>query len=351
MANENPEVTSDETVEKQPLKVFVTGASTGIGRVITRLLVKQGMHVIGATDAGSSGATLVREDGGLPCYPDLTRSGEIVSILQMSKVDVIVHAAAQVLNAPPQLDAGWVDRIDWLRSATGAVAEAAGQAGVKKLIFLSMAAAYGDQHGAAVNESSPLSRSNAFYKAVAAAEAAVLDGGVQGYVLRAGTVLGASTQALIRLSEQMRVNKSVPTGAGLSAWVHEDDLADAVLRVIERDSSDDAMSNIFNIAMDEAASPDSFINSFGQALGVGTPTRSNFDLRALIFGEEPVRAAMLNDSLSVDCSQAHSVLGWKPQFNSVAIALERILLEWRASEAPLLLPEPAAGSGKELAIR
>ena len=119
-----------------PLSVFITGATSALGREVTRQLKAAGHRVTGATD-GYENAALVRADGGIPAYPNLMRAGEIKSILLAAKVDVVINLAPQLANHLPQQRSNWDTAL--LDQGVAALLEASQAAGVKFVVHTSYA--------------------------------------------------------------------------------------------------------------------------------------------------------------------------------------------------------------------
>src|SRR3954447_75639 len=117
-----------------PLSVFITGATSALGREVMRQLKAAGHRVTGATN-GYENAALVRADGGVPAYPDLMRAGEIRSILVAAKVDVVINLAPQAANHLPQQPVHWDTSL--LDEGVGALLEASQAAGAKFVVHTS----------------------------------------------------------------------------------------------------------------------------------------------------------------------------------------------------------------------
>lgn len=330
--------------QENKLNIFVTGADRGVARVTVRALRKQGYNVIGSTRRGAKGAERIREDGALPVYPDMSRAGEIRSALQFCKADIIIHLEPQQLNGVPLVNLDWRSGAASLAAETDALVTAAGQAGIKRLIFAGAGFAYGSQDAHLIDEATPLARENALQRALADAEAAVLDGGIAAYALRAGFVYGSQAWATRALHDALRMGKGVLSGAGVSSWLHEEDLAQALVKLVALELSDEeARATVYNIGGEEQAAPDQFADAFGAAVGIGTPSRVNPLLRLL--RDDAVQNALLNDAKPLKTAKVREELSWLPQFGALRAGIERTLLLWRAEGAD---QTPAPASTKEI---
>lgn len=334
---DNPEAAS-ENAEITPLRVFIAGGTTGVGFVLARQLTALGMRVTATTDQGSRGAYALRAVGALPVYPDLTRTRALYSVLTMAQADVVINAAPQVVNGLPQQPRPWRADAESIEKGTQALVEAAGQAGVKRIIHLSMASAYGDRGGATITEETALSQGNPLYQAVARAEAAALDGAIPAYVLRAGYVYGGHSEASKSIYDQMTVSRAVKKGAGVAGWIHEDDLAGVVRLLVEKPfAEDEPLETIYNVVDGQPATPDQFIMALGEAMGIGQPQMSGFGFS--LRSPDPIWLGLLNDAAIPDGSKVRTDLAWTPRYADRSAGIEAMMRTWRAAEAP---PEPAA---------
>lgn len=342
-----PEATN-ETTEAQPLNLFITGADEGAGLLVTKMAIAAGHNVTGATANGSDGARRIREAGGIPVYPDLTREGEVRSMLAMAKADMIVNLWPQALNGLPFQRTDYAAQLDTLRDGTHALVSVAGQMGIKRIIQLSFGFVYGSQgddhgHGGhghddhghghhdieALTEEAEVSHAAGLYEAAADAEASVLDGGIPGYVLRAGTLYTGGLPSLI---DHLRSGGLIPSGAGHTSWLHEADLAAAVMLLIERTAEDEASATVFNIADDAPSTFDQFADLLGQTLGTGNPTNIPNFMVPLRTNDQQ-RHILAQDAV-LDTSKIKEHVGWEPQFATQREGIEVLLLQQRAADAP-----------------
>lgn len=330
-----PESTENTT------SVFVTGATTGTGLTLIRELVKRGYKVIGAVKTPDE-ALKIRRLGALPAFPMLDRIGDVRGLLQMRRVTHVVHLAHLDAGGPPQVSIPESDYMNALR-ATDEIVAAAGQAGVQRILFPSFSFLYGDTHNHAVGEEARIQRNTPLLAALADAESAVLDGGIPGYVLRCGYIYGAGTKALHELEIALKKGAGIASGAKPASWLHEADLAAALLLLIEQPhTTEESTNTIINLADDSALTPDAFARVFAAALGLGEPGRIPGFLTN--FRTTPVQRDLLDKSVRLSTEKARA-LGWTPQFSTPAAGVDQSLLVWRAEseevEEPEQLPERA----------
>jgi nucleoside-diphosphate-sugar epimerase len=307
--------------------VYVTGATTGLGRAIIRQLAAQGYQVAG-TAVSLSDAQLIREDGGMPVYNDLFRASEIASTLKMLKTTVIVNTAPQVINALPFHKPDW-DYYRRLLAQGGAALAAAAQADVKFIIHISYAFLYGDTHGHWADETHAISTDNDLFLAAARAEDAILQGSVPGTVLRAGYTYGPGNQSLQALRQILVSRGMVSVSENPASWVHSNDLASAVVLAAEKQPD----GEIFNVADDNPISPAAFVDQFAKSLGVTPPRRVSLlaGLRDVLTPAD--ERALLDVSFKASSDKIKSQLGWSPQYPDSTAGIEQTLLAMRAAEA------------------
>ncbi len=316
----------DETTETESksLNVFVIGGTTDAGRAAIRYLVREGHTVAASTAEATQGAVKIREDGGLPTFIDPLRSGELAGMFRMIKADVVINLWPQLANQPPFSSSEIVPEM--LVQQAHAVTQAAKDAGVKFIVHASFAFLYGDTHGAEADERASLAASGKLAHAARKAEEIIVAGAVPAAILRSGYVYGAESPVMIKVVENMRVGRPVPTGSGAktAAWVYADDLGKAAaLAAIQQPAGE-----IFNVADDAPCSPLVFVDDLSETIGVGrqgvVPSLMGF-----LVGLRP-NNELLNYSVKVNTTKIKQQLGWEPDFPSRAAGFDRMLLFWRA---------------------
>lgn len=316
--------------DKKILNVLVTGGSEGVGLAVTKALLHKGHHVV-ATTTDADGALAIRRAGALPVYPDLTRTSEVLSALRLAKADVVVHAAPQVLGGVPQADFDYQAHLGWLVDSTNAVVQAAGQNEVNKIVSISFGYLYDGHHGDASTEDTHTVHDKA-YDAMLQAEAAVLDGGIDGYVVRAGYIYGSTSGGTTNLVDKIKASQAVYEGTKPASWVYETDLANAIIALIEAESDGNSLAEIVNVAGDQVQSPNKFAVALGESLGI---TGVNFASPGLmlVFRDETLRDQLMTREIVLDSTKIKEKYGWQPQYSTVASGLEATGLLWRMNDA------------------
>lgn len=310
-----------------PLNVLITGATTALGREVTRQLAARGHHVTGLTD-GSANAAKVRQDGGIPAFvTDPFRAGEFKSLLRAAQADVALHLTPQLTNGFPRRDLAWAEATRAVSDGTAALLHAAQETGVKFLVYPSFTYVYGDLHGGWADEDTPRSRA-ALFRAAAQAEDAVLNSGVPACVIRAGRLYGAGEDGTAALIEMLRRGRGIVTGDphAVTSWVHVADLAAALVLAAEQQPA----GQIFNVADDTPAAPVEFVNYLAASLGMPAPGQPpSLPLRP---ASTDVMDTLLAASARVRSDKARQTLGWQPRYPSYRAGLDQALLVERAGK-------------------
>ena len=89
-----------------------------------------------------------------------------------------------------------------------------------------------------------------------AAEAALKDSGLSGYIVRSGYVYGGNNPSTVALADAIKASQRLPSGALPASWIHEDDLASALVTLLEAEADPEGMAITINAAGDTACSPD-----------------------------------------------------------------------------------------------
>lgn len=318
-----------ETAETQTRNLFIAGADHGVGLVLVAAASKRGYKVVGSTARGTEGAMRIRSMGGVPTYTDFTRGGSVRSNLLLAKAEVVINCLPQDLGGLPQY------RLDYDRSAhhnlvaAQTLASISAAMGIQRLIQVSPGFVYGSTDSPATEEQS-IHPHGSVMEAMAQAEAAVLDGAVPGYVVRAGYIYGGWHDATVAMREVLLNGQGVVKGHQPVSWVHEEDLAAALLALVEKEFSEEATANIYNVADDHPSSPDEFMRLFGTAYGPGEPGGIPGFLHH--FRVPAFQREQMEQQLLIDSGKARDELGWQPQYPTQEAGIERTLLVWRAQE-------------------
>jgi len=310
------------------LSVLVTGGAEGAGLATVRALLQRG-HKVAATACDAEGALALRMAGALPVFPDLGRASEILSALQMTKAEALVHAGPQYYGGLPHFGDQFAAHADQLVGFTAAVVEAAKQHKVKRFASLSFAYLYECALGAA-KEGDPVTHEGD-YAPMLAAERLVRESGLSGYILRCGYIYGGNSADTVALADAIKGSRRLPAGAQPTSWIHEDDLASAIVALLESEDTEAGMQ-IVNAAADERSAPEEFCAALSQALGLASPgfAKASFLSR---LRDKTLREKLLEREVTVDCSAIRERFGWAPKHGSIESGLEATALVWRMKDA------------------
>lgn len=316
------------TEATNPLNVLVTGGAEGLGLATTRALLKRG-HKVAATACDSEGALAIRMAGALPAFPDLSRASAILSTLQMTKADAVIHAGPQYYGGAPHASDEYAAYADQLVEYTAAVIEAAKQRGVKRIISLSFSYLYEAGLGAA-KEGSPDAH-DGDYAPMLLAEALVRESGLSAFIVRSGYIYGGNSADTVALAESIKGSRRLPSGALPAAWIHEDDLASAFASLLEAEAEPDGVETI-NAAANATATPNEFCIALSKALGLNAPGFESAGFLSM-FREKSLRDKLLDREIIIDSGQLRDRFAWQPRYESLESGMEATALVWRMQDA------------------
>lgn len=314
---------------KKTFNVFVTGGSESAGLATVKALLGNGHRVMAATN-NAEGALAIRRAGGLPVYPDLTRESEVLSSLRMANAQALVHAAPQNFGGPPQSDFDHAAHADCLVKSSKAVLQAAKAHGLQKMISISFAYLYDPPHGDPAAEDTRTVRGND-YQPMLQAEAAWLNSGMNVDVIRAGCIYGGGSRATSALAQSIKDSRSLKNGRHCASWIHEDDLAAAIVTLIEA-AEDQPTAEILNVAADKPQSPNDFASALSHALGLSAPGFAARGWMTRLRGET-LRDRLLKREIVVDSSKIKAKYGWQARYADVEQGLAATTLAWRMRDA------------------
>lgn len=301
-------------------RVFLTGATTMIGRETTRHLAALGHKVIG-TGASLADAGNIRADGGIPTYPDLTRAGETrAAMLTLGRENlVVVNLAAQIANGAPFLPADWALASKLLIDGTAAMLEAAKAAGASYFLHGSFAVA--DVH----TEDEAVA---AVVSAIKRAEALVIESGLPYAIMRFGYAY-ADAPELKQLTDAIRAGRGVFTSDkhAHAGWIHAADAAEAVGLALESQPNGARMV----VVDDLSASPADFLAYFSSSQGMGAPSNSALGASLARLSLGAAQFGFLNASSHPSNADTKTLLGWQPRFPTYKQGVDDVLLSWRAA--------------------
>ena len=311
-------------------RVLVTGATGALGPRVVETLHGAGYAVrTFSLDAPDSGL--------LPASIE-TRLGDIIDETAvraaMIDVDVVVHLAAllHIVNPAPELRSRY-ERVNV--DGTRIVVEAARAASVKRLVFFSTIAVYGDGGGRFLDEDTPAQPDTFYAETKLAAEKIVLaarraDGEPLGTVLRPAAVYGSRIKGNYRLLLQSLADgRFIPIGDGRNrrTLVYEKDVARAAVLAMHHPV---AVGRVYNVSDGQFHTLREIIEAICEALGRPPPHLSlpvgpvRFgagvleDAARLAGRKAPISRARVDkytEDVAVSSQRIQTELGFVPQFD------------------------------------
>ncbi|MCY4021383.1 MAG: NAD(P)H-binding protein [Chloroflexi bacterium] len=313
---------------KQSLNVFVTGGAESAGLATVRALIRRGHQVV-ATACDAQGALAVRLAGALPVYPDLGRASEVLSNLQLAKADAVVHAGPQFYGGLPQASLDFTAHTDQLLSFTAAVVQAAKAHGVHRFVSLSFGYLYEAAHGAAKEGDHDARDSD--YAPMLEAETILRDSGLNGFILRSAYIYGGNSAPAAALAKSIKKSRHLPSGAKPASWIHEDDLAAAIVYLLEAEGDVNGVETI-NAADDAPRSPDEFVAATCDVLGLSAPSFAGDGFLAGL-RQKTFRDKLLEREIVINSDALRDRFAWRPRHSSIESGLDATALTWRMKDA------------------
>jgi UDP-glucose 4-epimerase len=252
----------------------------------------------------------------------------------MEGVEAVIHLAAllHITNPPPTLREKY-ERINVGGTAT--VVKAAIEVGVKRLVFFSTIAVYGNSNGQILTEETPTNPDTFYAQTKLVAERIVLDakradGQPFGTVLRFGAIYGPRIKGNYqRLVQALARRRFIPVGGGRNrrTLIYDRDVARAALLAVQHP---DAAGKVYNVSDGHFHTLKEIIVAICQALGRKPPRFSvpvgparfmtGFleDAFRLVGRRFPIVRETIDkytEDIATDSQLIQRELGFKPQFD------------------------------------
>ena len=293
------------------MRVFVTGGAGFIGSHVCERLLLGGAEVI-AFDDFSSGYT--RIGGTTTIEGDVRNFDEVLEA--MADCTHVVHLAA--LASVPASFANPSQSESINLQGTINVVEAAKQVGVKRIVFSSTAAIYGNATEHPVTESTIANCQSPYAEDKLAAEVAILNSGIKAISLRYFNVHGprqdpkgayaAVIPSFIQTLMEHRSPTIFGTGEATRDFVSVKDVAEANMLALQTED-ESALGQVYNVASGSSMSVMELFLTLRNLLGEKEPTIGEIEPTF----ESPREGDILHSSASIE--KARTLLGFNPETN------------------------------------
>lgn len=301
------------------MRVLVTGANGYIGSAVAAAYARAGHQVHGLVRSDAKGRALAAAEV-LPVIGDMDSPASYRAVAE--RCEVLIHCAADYSERYFELDRVTMDTL----------LEAAAEAGQRRqVIYTSGVWLYGGTEQGMVDEASPLDPPE-MVAPRAKHERLVLDasrGTVRTAVVRPGCVYGGRgglTAGWFSSARAEGAARVVGDGANRWAMVHQDDLADAYLRLGE------AMigGEVFNVTDRSRFTVLECARAASHAAGAGG------EVAAVSVAEAARELGPMAECLAldqhVDSRKAVRLLAWQPRHGGFVDGVQRYFAAWRASQ-------------------
>jgi len=296
------------------LRIFIAGASGTLGRRLVPQLIARGHHVTGTT---RSRADELRALGAEPVIVEPLDAEAVREAVVRAEPDVVVHqlTALAGLGMTRNFDKAFAVTNRLRTTGTDNLIAAARAAGARRLVWQSYAGwPYGSGGSTIKTEDDPLdpdppADARESLAAIRHLEAAVLESGLEGVVLRYGGFYGPTT-SLDEGGEhrELVLKRRFPLGGdgrGVWSFIHIDDAATATVAAIEG-----AATGVFNVVDDDPAPTSEWLPALADQLGAPAPRHLPGWLVRLAAG--PQAYALMTSQRGVSNAKAVRDLGWHP---------------------------------------
>ncbi|CAC5344414.1 MULTISPECIES: UDP-glucose 4-epimerase GalE [Planktothrix] len=326
-------------------KILVTGGAGYIGSHVVKQLGRETDYEIVVYDNLSTGSPKAVLYGEL-VVGDLADLQKLAQVFAEHQFDAVLHFAASI--SVPESTANPLAYYGNNTRNTLNLLQCCETYGVKKLVFSSTAAVYGETAENPVRESTPTTPINPYGYSKLMSEQMIQDysraSGLKYIILRYFNVAGADDHGrigqtnkkashLLKVALDAALNRResvsifgtdfpTPDGTGIRDYIHVEDLAAAhidALRYLKNENE----SHILNCG-------------YGQGYSVKEVLAKVTEMSGRQFPVIEIERRAGDPACVIACSdKIRQILGWKPQFNS----LEKIVSSALAWELKLMYPE------------
>jgi nucleoside-diphosphate-sugar epimerase len=303
------------------MKVFVAGATGGLGRSLVPKLIAAGHEVTGMIRSESSAAG-VRAQGAKVVLADGLNADAVKAAVAEARPDVVVH---QMTALKGGIDFKRFDKsfalTNRLRTeGTDNLLAASRAAGVRRLVVQSYAG-WNLQRGGSTTktedvplEPKPVSATSQTMAGIQHLESVVTgDPSIEGLVLRYANFYGPTGAIgkggeIVELIRKRRL-PLIGDGGGVWSFIHYDDAADATVQAVRTGDP-----GIYQIADDDPATAAVWLPELARILGAKPPLHIPAWLAKAAVGDVGVSA--FTKIRGADNSKAKDAFSWRPGYGS-----------------------------------
>ncbi len=298
------------------MRVFVTGATGALGRLLVPALIAAG-HEVTATTRTPGKVAQLRQAGAEPVVVDGLDREAVIAAVQAAGPEVIVHqmTALAGMRSLRNVDQVFAATNELRTRGTDNLLAAAARAGTRRVIAQSNVVANERSGGPVKAEDDPLASrppSPSSARALAAVkhvEKTVPLEAPEGIVLRYGSFYGPGASEPMVDAVRKRQMPVIGGGTGVWSFIEISDAAAATLAAVEGGAP-----GVYNVVDSDPASVAEWLPYLAEVAGAKPPLRMPAWLGRLLAGEFVV--ALMTSVRGSSNEKARKELGWDPQYAS-----------------------------------
>jgi len=298
------------------MRVLVTGASGAVGARLVPHLVRRG-HAVIATTKTPAKLERLRAMGAEPALLDGLDAAAVGRVVSRSEPDAIVHEMTSLGGTPDlrRFDR-WFATTNALRTqGTANLLAAARTSGVRRLVVQGYTGWNNPRVGGPVTseddgfDPDPAPQQGETLAAMRAMEASVLDGPLEGVVVRYANLYGpGGSEGMVRLLRR-RMFPVIGDGGGVWSWLHLEDAA-----IGTADALESAAPGVYNLADDDPAPAREWLPYLAATVGAPKPLHIPGWLGRLLAGDAAVQ--VMTEARGSSNAKAKAAFGWHPTRSS-----------------------------------
>lgn len=303
------------------MRVFVAGASGGVGRRLVPMLVANGHEVVGTTRTPET-VELLRRLGAKPVVVDGLDRSAVLAAVKQAEPEVVIHQMTGLtgIKSFKRFDDEFAVTNRLRTEGLDHLLEASRMVGAQRLVAQSFGnwnyARTGSKPKSEVDplDPNPPAAMSRTLDTIRHLECALVDNDdIEGVALRYGNFYGPGAHIGQGgpFLDQIRKRRFpiVGNGAGVWSFIHYDDAAMAAMLAMDRGEPD-----IYNVSDDEPAPVSVWLPELAKILGAKPPRRVPVWLGKLVGGEPGV--SLFTRIRGASNAKARRELGWQPLYPS-----------------------------------